>query len=442
MLLAACLCVPASVYAEAWGYSVKPDKYGPGTDHPTLSPYHENFLDDAPWYDAVAPEAGTRIYLYPDTSSYVLTRMPVKAWPQTCEFDGEFCYVRYNLYEGFVLRSDLVSEGRFGKYLFYGDDLGMGKIVNCKKSVSLRPYPNAQFDADGQLPLGTTVHVYAYNEDFYRCETGDGTGFVKCEYVQLLGSGKSSYSGSDDSQYESRQEYGSTGSAGVPATPNQKLAFRTGPNTKYVELYTLPASTSITAIEYEEGNDVTWVLVEYTRDGSVCRAYTGLKRMTVHGSIPWANHNGQQVTIHDDCTVLAAPSSRGAYRSKLFAGETVTILEYESDMVFVEFYDTAYGAPNRGYIPAWAIENSSAYSGSSGQDWYHYGGNSDPMGTKVICNCDEWVSLRETPSTSARRVAKVPLGAEVEAFYYSSEWYECNYNGLWGYIKAEYVGDW
>ena len=67
------------------------------------------------------------------------------------------------------------------------------------------------------------------------------------------------------------------------AIPNQRLAFRTGPSTDYVEVFTLPQSTDINAVEYESGSGVTWVLVEFTYNGEDYSAYTGLKRLTVNG---------------------------------------------------------------------------------------------------------------------------------------------------------------
>ena len=59
------------------------------------------------------------------------------------------------------------------------------------------------------------------------------------------------------------------------------------------------------------------------------------------------------------------------------------------------------------------------------------------LGTLTVTNCREWVSLRSGPSTASARLKKVPLGAVVEAYYYNSRFYECRYNGTWGYILAE-----
>lgn len=145
--------------------------------------------------------------------------------------------------------------------------------------------------------------------------------------------------------------------AGVSASPKQDLALRTGPNTRYVWLDMMPQSTRIIAYEYEEGNDVTWVLVEYESDGKLYRGYTGLKRMTVNGNIPWADHLWQSASLTEDCSVYAAPSERGAWRAKLSEDDAVTLLGYENGYAYIEFYDQANGADSRGYIYDWELDD-------------------------------------------------------------------------------------
>ena len=143
---------------------------------------------------------------------------------------------------------------------------------------------------------------------------------------------------------------------GVSATPTQDLALRTGPNTAYVWFDMMPRSTPIVAYEYEEGNSVTWVLVEFTYDGLRCRGYTGLKRMWVNGNIPWADHLYRYETLRQGCVVLAAPGEDACYRGWLEAGSGVTLLEYDGDYAFVEFYDASQQASSRGYVPAWVLQ--------------------------------------------------------------------------------------
>lgn len=59
---------------------------------------------------------------------------------------------------------------------------------------------------------------------------------------------------------------------------------------------------------------------------------------------------------------------------------------------------------------------------------------------KVI-NCSEWVSLREEPSTSSRRLAKVYLGELVTNCSASFDGFiACDYDGKSGYILYQYLG--
>lgn len=61
------------------------------------------------------------------------------------------------------------------------------------------------------------------------------------------------------------------------------------------------------------------------------------------------------------------------------------------------------------------------------------------LGTMRVVNCQEWVSLRCDPDAGSERLAQVPLGAFVEAYYVNNEFTRCYYGGLWGYIKSEYL---
>ena len=63
------------------------------------------------------------------------------------------------------------------------------------------------------------------------------------------------------------------------------------------------------------------------------------------------------------------------------------------------------------------------------------------LGTLTVVNCKSWVTLRETPSTTADAVTRVPLGENVDAYYYNSRFTECYYKGLHGYILSDYLAD-
>ena len=58
-----------------------------------------------------------------------------------------------------------------------------------------------------------------------------------------------------------------------------------------------------------------------------------------------------------------------------------------------------------------------------------------------VINCNEYITLRATPSTSGTDLAHIPLGAAVTFVANSSNgFYEVSYNGQDGYALASYLG--
>ena len=57
-----------------------------------------------------------------------------------------------------------------------------------------------------------------------------------------------------------------------------------------------------------------------------------------------------------------------------------------------------------------------------------------------VVNCEEWVSLRKSPSTSAERLMKVPLDATVtDCEWVDGKFTRCTYEGVTGYILDKYL---
>lgn len=58
----------------------------------------------------------------------------------------------------------------------------------------------------------------------------------------------------------------------------------------------------------------------------------------------------------------------------------------------------------------------------------------------IVVNCNEWVSLRKAPSTSADRLKKVPLGETVtDCEWTDSDFIRCTWDGETGYIQTKYL---
>lgn len=85
------------------------------------------------------------------------------------------------------------------------------------------------------------------------------------------------------------------------------------------------------------------------------------------------------------------------------------------------------------------------YEQSRGESWdERYGEGEvagDYMGSWTVAFCDEWVSLRARPDKNSERLLKVPKWADVEAYYYDGNWFECIYNGQRGFISRDYLTD-
>ncbi len=57
-----------------------------------------------------------------------------------------------------------------------------------------------------------------------------------------------------------------------------------------------------------------------------------------------------------------------------------------------------------------------------------------------VVNCDEWISLRSSPSTSASRLKQIPLGASCEYLGDAGNgFYKVRYNGTVGYALSQYL---
>ena len=83
------------------------------------------------------------------------------------------------------------------------------------------------------------------------------------------------------------------------------------------------------------------------------------------------------------------------------------------------------------------------YNGQTGYVLKKYlkAGSSGPvvLPDQKVVNCNEWVSLRQSKSTSSTRLAQVPNGAKVNVYDIDSTWAYVSYMGQNGYILSEYL---
>lgn len=151
----------------------------------------------------------------------------------------------------------------------------------------------------------------------------------------------------------------------IEATLNQRMSLRSGPNTRYTELGTYPQTTAIVVYEQEMGNEVPWGMVEFRVKGGLIRAYTGMKRIDVTGSVPWGNTKGVDAIVGSDVIPFRGPGNAYIPCDKtLPAYSAVTVYAEENGYAMVDFYYPDDTLMTRAYVPVDCLLNYQPSGGS------------------------------------------------------------------------------
>ena len=128
------------------------------------------------------------------------------------------------------------------------------------------------------------------------------------------------------------------------------------------------------------------------------------------------------VNCNEWVTLRSSPSTKASSVCKVPLSASVEAYYYNSE------FSECYYLDLHGYI-------LNSYLSTSSGGW----SRGEYMGVMEVAFCESWVTLRSSPSTSASTVTRVPLGDYVSAYYYNSEFAECYYSGLHGYILLRYL---
>ena len=80
------------------------------------------------------------------------------------------------------------------------------------------------------------------------------------------------------------------------------------------------------------------------------------------------------------------------------------------------------------------------YDGLVGYALADYLSSESPFRDATVVNCRESITLRETPSTAARELAQIPLGARVKYLgVETNSFYKVQYRGMVGYVLKTYI---
>lgn len=204
------------------------------------------------------------------------------------------------------------------------------------------------------------------------------------------------------------------------ANCNSYVSLRESPDTKSARLVKVHLGELVTDCESAAGG-----FVKCTFDGQTGYILEKYLKATSESSGAWVLPN-QQVTKCTSWVSLRKEASTASERlAKVPLGATV-----QGCVLVGSFVKCSYNGKT-GYILASYLKNASSSSGSSADSI---------TGEARVINCTTYVSLRQTPDTSAKRLVKVPLGAYVIAQGAASNGFtKVEYKGQTGYILTSYL---
>ncbi len=202
-------------------------------------------------------------------------------------------------------------------------------------------------------------YIEAY--DWYKLESWDGMDYELPDGSMLREWGSAS---SNDSPYapDPSPSWSGPARAYVPefpyssqwACPNQKLATRSGPNTRYTWTEHYPESTAVRLFYQADGNGVRWAYFEMNCNGQKYRLYTGMKRFDGYGDVPYDREDWTWAEIVATHTPKYGPGNDyAAAGHRVSAGTTVKAFYQQNSWLMYE--TTTAGGTQRAWAPpeAW-----------------------------------------------------------------------------------------
>ena len=307
----------------------------------------------------------------------------------------------------------------------YADIPSTMYVVNCNEWVSLRATPHKDAEREAKIPLGAKVtNCHQQGKDWIYCEYGGKCGYVLTKYLSAKAPSK-----------EKGEKIGSM----YVVNCDEWVSLRATPSKSANRVAKIPLGAKVNnCIRH----DKKWIYCEYDgKCGFVLSEY-------LTGSISsWAKEQkgkggSMYVVKCDEYVSLREKPSKSADRlKKVPLGAKVTnCVKFDKTWTFCK-YDGKYGFVLTEYLSKSAPADKKKEEKKDKDTGSEKAEIADAyIGTMEVVNCDEWVSLREKPSSSAKRLAKVPLNAVVEdCSWYNTKYIYCCYDGLYGYILASYL---
>ncbi len=275
------------------------------------------------------------------------------------------------------------------------------QVVKCNTYVSLRASADTSATRLVKVHLGELVtDCQSAPNGFIRCTFDGQTGYILEKYLKTTSE-----------------------AAGATVLPNQKVtkctswvSLRKTADTSSERLAKVPLGATVKSCVLEG----SFVKCTYSgKTGYILAKY--LKNAT-SSSADTAGLTGEARVVN--CATFVS------------LRETPDTSAYRLAKVPLGAYVIAKGGASNGFVKV-------EYKGQNGYILGTYLKKTNTgnvaLPDQTVTDCESWVSLRESPSTSAYRLAKVPLGAKVTNCIKNGSFVRCTYKGQTGYILAKYL---
>ena len=278
------------------------------------------------------------------------------------------------------------------------------QIARCKEYVNLRDMPDTNSRSLDKVYVGEVVVAEPYDGTFSYCCYNGKYGFILNEYLS------------------SKIQPWSDGSFYV-TNCKEYISLRKMPDKGAGVLARIPLGAKLDAVYYHDGGDTSgkYVYVKYNgKYGFVLWDYLGAE---------WHENSGPMTAMQiDRCeeyvNLREMPDSNSRSLDKVYIGEVVMAAPGDGAFSYC-CYNGKYG-----YI-------RSEYLNDAIHPWSE--------GTFYVTNCNEYISLRRMPVQGADVLARIPLGATLDAIYYhdggdtSGKYVYVKYAGKYGFVLWDYL---
>lgn len=335
----------------------------------------------------------------PNTSAKRVTKIPFGATVNDCTESGsKWVYCNYGGAFGYILKSYLAGSPESSTAL--PDQ----EVYNCNISVSLRKEPSTSAPCYTQVKKGQKVTNCVKTGAWVECDYGAYHGFIKAAYLKKA-----------------------SGSAVTPtAIPDQKVVNVN----QWVSLRADMSTSSKCIVQVPKGKIVTnctkigsWVECTYDSGAGTYHGYIKSTYLTnAADPVPTITDIMVVVNVGENVSLRKEPKTSADRLARINKGESVTGCVYAGN----GFVQCSYGSKT-GYVLAKYLKATSPISSGTA------------IADQKVIKVNEYVSLRESASTSAKRLAEIPLGATVTNCVSYGKWVQCEYKGETGYVLSKYL---